>query len=121
MSRKKLLILSTGWLFMLGILLAPGLFSATAHAMPLSPSSNACPTMIANGDAGSTVTTLQQDLNRWNSGSGSGSLLVVDGKFGPKTESAVRSFQKAKHLSVDGIVGNHTWNALGECKPLVMA
>ncbi|TPE70686.1 peptidoglycan-binding protein [Halalkalibacterium halodurans] len=35
-----------------------------------------------------------------------------DGIFGGKTESAVRAFQRAKGLTVDGIVGPQTWGAL---------
>lgn len=35
-----------------------------------------------------------------------------DGIFGGKTESAVRAFQRAKGLGVDGIAGKATWRAL---------
>lgn len=35
--------------------------------------------------------------------------------FGPKTDSAVRAFQSHCGLSVDGCVGDNTWNALGNC------
>jgi len=37
---------------------------------------------------------------------------VVDGKFGPQTESAVKEFQDWWPLTVDGIVGQETWAAL---------
>ncbi|MDO7281751.1 peptidoglycan-binding domain-containing protein [Shouchella clausii] len=35
-----------------------------------------------------------------------------DGHFGDGTEKAVRAFQKAKGLTVDGIAGKNTWKAL---------
>ncbi|MFD9729446.1 peptidoglycan-binding protein [Streptomyces sp. NPDC059072] len=38
--------------------------------------------------------------------------LVVDGNFGPKTESAVKWFQWTNGLVADGIVGNKTWQKL---------
>lgn len=40
----------------------------------------------------------------------------ADGKFGAKTEEAVKQFQRDKGLSVDGIVGPKTWAALEDGK-----
>lgn len=57
---------------------------------------------------GSDVTWVQQHLNSH------GAKLKVDGEYGTKTRDAVRAFQKAKHLTVDGIVGKLTWNALSK-------
>ena len=36
----------------------------------------------------------------------------LDGDFGPETERAVRAFQGENGLTVDGVVGRNTWNAL---------
>lgn len=36
----------------------------------------------------------------------------ADGNFGPMTEAAVISAQKAEHLDIDGQVGPRTWTAL---------
>ena len=36
----------------------------------------------------------------------------IDGNFGGGTESAVRAFQQARGLDVDGMVGRETWRAL---------
>ncbi|MEA2217570.1 MAG: hypothetical protein QOJ35_196 [Solirubrobacteraceae bacterium] len=36
----------------------------------------------------------------------------IDGRFGPQTEAAVRAFQKANGLDVDGIAGPQTWGRL---------
>jgi lysozyme len=40
--------------------------------------------------------------------------VQVDGYYGPKTASAVKTFQKGAHLTVDGIVGRNTWTALAK-------
>jgi lysozyme len=38
--------------------------------------------------------------------------IAVDGRFGPKTDGIVRSYQREKALVVDGAVGPVTWKAL---------
>lgn len=40
-----------------------------------------------------------------------------DGKFGPKTEAAVKSFQGKHSLTPDGIVGRNTWATLAGVSP----
>lgn len=65
---------------------------------------------LRNGSTGGNVRKLQETLNVFGAG------LAVDGIFGPKTEAAVRAFQKAHKLDVDGIVGPKTWEALDAYK-----
>jgi peptidoglycan hydrolase-like protein with peptidoglycan-binding domain len=36
----------------------------------------------------------------------------VDGRYGPKTEAAVKAFQDQSAATVDGVVGPQTWNEL---------
>lgn len=43
--------------------------------------------------------------------------VLVDGFFGPKTESAVKAFQYSKLLTRDGVVGPKTWQALKTNQP----
>jgi peptidoglycan hydrolase-like protein with peptidoglycan-binding domain len=38
--------------------------------------------------------------------------LVIDGVFGPKTESSLRLFQQNENLTVNGIVDQQTWTTL---------
>lgn len=38
----------------------------------------------------------------------------IDCKIGKKTKSAIREFQKANELVVDGVVGDKTWAKLGK-------
>lgn len=63
--------------------------------------------VLKKGSAGANVKSLQLLLNGKNKAG-----LDVDGKFGAKTETAVKNYQKAKGLEVDGHVGKNTWNKL---------
>lgn len=60
------------------------------------------------GDKGGTVGVLQSNLNKLNAKP----QLVVDCDFGPATDTAVRAFQTFAKLTVDGVVGPETRQAL---------
>lgn len=62
---------------------------------------------LRKGDFGANVVYLQQRLTAKGYGVGE-----IDGKFGIKTLEAVKEFQAENNLTVDGIVGINTWNAL---------
>ncbi|MEV7280885.1 peptidoglycan-binding protein [Streptomyces sp. NPDC093111] len=79
---------------MVAVLLGPG--TASAATWPV----------IANGDSGPQVTTVQHLLTH------RGHAVTADGQFGPATESKVTSFQTANGLTADGSVGPLTWPKL---------
>lgn len=62
--------------------------------------------ILRRGDRGIDVKILQELLIEW------GAQIKSDSDFGPRTEAAVRAFQKASGLVADGIVGAYTWRAL---------
>jgi len=57
--------------------------------------------LLKLGSSGEDVKRLQEKLG-----------VEAIGKFGPKTEAAVKAWQKANGLKDDGIVGDATWNKL---------
>jgi peptidoglycan hydrolase-like protein with peptidoglycan-binding domain len=64
--------------------------------------SASCPTDIVQGQNSGCVTELQNLLNRHGAG------VTVDGDFGGGTLAAVRNFQSATAIAVDGRVGPQT-------------
>ncbi len=62
--------------------------------------------LVRRGDFGPRVVKIQFLLNQH------GIHVKVDGKFGPRTQAAVRLFQKRSGLFPDGIVGPLTWGRL---------
>ena len=57
--------------------------------------------LLKNGSKGEEVKKLQQKLG-----------VEPTGNFGPKTEAAVKAWQKANGLKDDGIVGDGTWGKM---------
>jgi peptidoglycan hydrolase-like protein with peptidoglycan-binding domain len=68
---------------------------------------------VDQGDSGDVVRRLQRAIRRTPDPG-----LVVDGIFGPATETAVKQFQQGAGLTVDGIVGPATWAALPDGGPM---
>jgi len=86
------------------LLLPVFLFSLFTLALP----PRAAEVLSRPGSTGNEVRQIQRALK--NQGYYTGS---VDGIFGSATEAAVRKFQAAKGLTVDGIAGAETLGALG--------
>lgn len=63
---------------------------------------------LSERSAGEDVRTLQEALNDHME-----SNLRIDGNFGPVTLREVRLLQQHRGLTVDGVVGPETWEALG--------
>jgi Putative peptidoglycan binding domain len=70
--------------------------------------------ILRQGSRGFQVEFLQRLLNKAATRDRTGgTLLSVDGTFGPRTEAALRAFQGRHTLRVvDGTAGNQSWNAL---------
>ena len=62
---------------------------------------------LRKGAQGADVKTLQTFLIAWGCEPG-----TPDGIFGKQTDAALRAFQRAQGLTVDGVCGPATWNAL---------
>ncbi|MDQ0189925.1 peptidoglycan-binding protein [Alicyclobacillus cycloheptanicus] len=64
---------------------------------------------LYDGDSGYPIVLLQQKLNAAGFNVG-----TIDGVFGSSTSVAVKAFQSASGITVDGIVGQQTWLALNQ-------
>ena len=78
-----------------------------------TPTPDTKPT-LRKGDSGTYVTLLQTMLIQRGY---SLPKYGADGKFGNETLNAVKEFQKNNGLTVDGVVGKSTWNALEGTEP----
>lgn len=65
-------------------------------------------TLSRFGSTGSEVTKIQTRLKKWGYYTGD-----IDGIYGSSTVSAVKYFQRANGLRIDGIAGNETLAAIG--------
>lgn len=133
-NRYTKAIMKTAKLSILSLTLVVSAFGAIAVLNPTivsaKPAYN-CPQdyrnrpMLQRGSTGGCVKQLQYELNmvrnRTPGTPGYFDELVVDGKYGPLTEKAVKKFQRYhtvringrdQKLQIDGIVGPKTWKAI---------
>lgn len=83
------------------------------HVRFNQPGEAASPPLLALNSRGPAVRELQRRLNFWIAASGSGMApLQPDGRFQAPTLDAVKAFQTAQSLTVDGRVGPLTWGRL---------
>jgi peptidoglycan hydrolase-like protein with peptidoglycan-binding domain len=68
--------------------------------------------LLRQGQSGDAVRGVQEEFAFRNLSGIPGSGLAIDGSFGPKTDAAVRGFQQALSITVDGLVGPVTWRGL---------
>lgn len=68
--------------------------------------------ILKEGSKGKEVFTVQSILKSLGYKGNNEEELSLDSNFGENTEYAVKSYQRDKNLSIDGIVGTATWNSL---------
>ena len=95
MKNRRRLVLSLAVLFAVNIMVITFFQSAEAA-------------VYRQGSTGDAVRIIQTKLSNWGYFSG-----AIDGIYGPKTEEAVKYFQRKNGLTADGVVGPATLRALG--------
>jgi peptidoglycan hydrolase-like protein with peptidoglycan-binding domain len=68
--------------------------------------------VVRRGSRGEAVRGVQEEFQFRNLSGDPSKGPQIDGSFGPQTEAAVRGFQDALGIAVDGVVGPITWRAL---------
>lgn len=67
---------------------------------------------VQNGSKGNDVKLLQRLLKSNGFRGADGKALTIDGDCGTNTVYAIKSYQKKKRLSADGIAGPATWKSI---------
>lgn len=68
--------------------------------------------VLKQGDIGIAVNKHQAYLNLFQERGLISTKNMQDGVYGPKTNQAVKEFQRFVNLPEDGIIGNNTWDAI---------
>jgi L,D-peptidoglycan transpeptidase YkuD (ErfK/YbiS/YcfS/YnhG family) len=98
---------------LVGLILAAGIIAVdAAQSSPRAHAACTIGTILRVGSTGDPVRCLQSRLNALGYDAG-----PVDGWFGSMTRGAVVRYQRAKGLTVDGVVGPETGRALGIWAP----
>ena len=107
----------THWAALPGVLSDDGKQPSTPSKKPQESATNA-----QNGTTGTVVTTMQTlregskgtqvKVLQWLLNQNGYDAGKVDGIFGSNTKAALRAYQKARGLSVDGVAGKNTWGKL---------
>lgn len=85
------------WRLTVAVLIGAALWVVIVFAVVTVAAADSRP--VRPGDSGAQVEDIQQQLAAY------GYTVTVDGRFGPQTTKAVRHWQQANGLVVDGIVG----------------
>jgi peptidoglycan hydrolase-like protein with peptidoglycan-binding domain len=67
---------------------------------------------VKQGSTGDAVRGVQEEFKFRDLSGDPANGVQIDGIFGPDTDAAVRGFQDALDIAVDGVVGAVTWRAL---------
>ena len=89
-----------------------GLAELEGEGLSYSEIDRSFPETLSPGDSGFNVRYIQYYLAFLAVFNDAYLPLEIDGVYGTATEEAVRAFQRANGLTVDGIVGRETWNAI---------
>ena len=126
-DRRVLIPIGFGLVFLVALLAAFGVFSSSSPPISAPSVGTATPsiprattpavartapgpptTTLKPGDSGPQVKALQRELASLGYYAG-----AIDGDYGQATVKAVAAFQRAGHLTPDGVVGRSTLLALG--------
>jgi len=123
-DRRVPILAALAIVLVLAVLAAAGVFSsshkpsppgvtstpATTPTVTTTPQAGSLPAptvSLKSGDSGAQVKVLQRALTSLGFSTGK-----IDGNYGPKTQAAVKRFQRSARLKADGIVGPKTLSAL---------
>ncbi len=77
--------------------------------------------LLSRGDTGDDVRVIQYYLNVIGAFYDTIPRILISGVFDEETENAVRAYQQAFGLEVDGIVGRLTWQSIQEVYESILA